>query len=465
MQLHFLGANRQVTGSRTVFRHGGKTIMVDCGLFQERAVLERNWAAPVVPPAELDALILTHAHLDHTGLVPRLVKNGFNGPIYATPPTVDLARIIMEDSAKIQQEDASYKRKRHKRAKRRSKHPVEPLYSIDDAEAAGRMLKPVAYGDTLRIGDMEVRFHEAGHILGSAMVELKAGSGDATRRIIFSGDIGQWDKPLIGDPTLLERADYVICESTYGDRSHKDEGSIGDRLEAIVNRTVRRGGKVLIPTFALERAQELLYHMSRLVHDDLIPDIPVYLDSPMAIDVTDVFRRYKHLMDDETKDLLAAGQPPMRFPGLRMSRTGQDSKGINRQTHPSVIMATSGMCTAGRIKHHLRLNIEKAEATVLFVGYQSPGTLGREILNGAERVRIHGNQYDVRAEITQLHGLSAHADREDLIRWVKAFGPPPRRVFFNHGDTKAAKHLAERVRSETGAETHVPEYGEIVELH
>ncbi|MHC5115170.1 MAG: MBL fold metallo-hydrolase RNA specificity domain-containing protein [Planctomycetota bacterium] len=465
MRLRFLGANRQVTGSCSVLEAGGHRVMIDCGLFQEREFLDRNWREPVLPPADLDALLLTHAHLDHTGLVPRLVAGGYDRPIIATEPTVDLAAVIMRDSARIQGEDAAYKKRRHRKEGRRGPHPEVALYSRDDADQAVRQLRGVRFGAPIDVvPGVRATFHEAGHILGAAIIDLEVTEGDTTRRIVFSGDLGQWNKALVVDPTLLATADYVVMESTYGDRNHREEGDIADQLERVVGETVRRGGNVVIPTFAIERAQELLFHFGRLVHEQRIPNVHIFLDSPMAVDVTDLFLRHRAYLDLETRQLLTRADAPLRTHNVRLVRTARKSKQINTHDGPCVIMSTNGMCTAGRIKHHLRQNVERPESTILFVGYQAHGTLGRILLEGAERVRIHGRSWNVRARIAQIHGMSAHADRDDLLRWIGHVNPSPRCVFLNHGEPDAQASLADAIRERTGSEVQIPDFGEDLPL-
>ena len=465
MRLRFLGANRQVTGSRYLLEAGGCRVVIDCGLFQERRWLGRNWEDPPFDPASADFLLLTHAHLDHTGLVPRLVAAGFDRPIICTEPTAHLAEIVMLDSAKIHQEDAAYKQKRHRKEKRRGAHPEVPLYTTEDAQKTLPLLQAVRFDESVKLSDrLSATFHEAGHILGSAIIELRASEDGRTRRLIFSGDVGQWNKPLIRDPSLLDGAEYVVLESTYGDRNHRDAGDPEDQLADIINDTARRGGNVVIPTFAIERAQELVYHIGRLVHKDRIPDLPVYLDSPMAVDVTEVFRDLRDYMDDQCHRLFAEGTPPLRFPGLKLVRAVEESKAINTARSPSVIMSSSGMCTGGRIKHHLKANISRGDSTILFVGYQGQGTLGRLILNGSPKVRIHRRQHTVRARIAQIHGFSAHADRDDLLHWLGHFKEAPRHLFLTHGEEDAATALAESIKERFGWTVSVPEYGDAVEL-
>ncbi len=465
MQLQFLGANRQVTGSRYLVQTEAARVLLDCGMFQERAFLERNWETPPFDPRQLHALVLTHGHLDHCGLIPRLVAQGFSGPIYCTPPTVELATIIMADSARIQMEDVLYKRKRHAKERRKGPHPVEPLYTVEDAQRASGLLRPVPYAQEVPVAPgITARFHEAGHILGSASVELTLTAAGRTHRVLFSGDVGQWNKPLIRDPQLPQRADTLILESTYGDRNHPDAADPQTQLAQVIGRTAARGGKTIIPTFAVERAQELMYHISRLIHDQRIPQMPVFLDSPMAVDVTEVFRRHRECLDEETLTLLENHQAPLRFPGLTFTRTVEQSMALNDLERPAVIMASSGMCTGGRIKHHLKRHIEDPRNTIVFVGYQAVGTLGRIILDGVQDVRILGQRRQVRAEIAQLHGFSAHADHDDLLRWVGSFTEPPTRVLLTHGEPQPAQALAEAITAQHGWQTQVPEYGQTVEL-
>ena len=465
MRLQFLGANRQVTGSRYVLEAGGLRIMIDCGMVQERKFLARNWEQCPVEPASIDRLVLTHAHLDHCGLVPRLVAAGFDRPIISTEPTSELAEIVMLDSAHIQEEDAAYKRKRHKREKRKGPHPVVPLYTKEDAEKAINLLEDTRYETPVKLNDnVSVTFHDAGHILGSSIVEFTVTENGSTKRIVFSGDLGQHDKPLIRDPSMLDDADYIIVESTYGDRSHRDHGDIGDQLAKVINDTAQRGGNLIIPTFAIERAQELMYYVGQLVHADRIPNLPVFLNSPMAVNVTKVFLKYKDYLDEETHKLLAEGEPPLRFPGLKLVRSVEESKALNHLKGTNIIMSASGMCTGGRIKHHLKHNIARSESTILFVGYQAYGTLGRLIVEGKKEVRILGGFYPVRARIEQIHGFSAHADRNDIIDWLAHFKRPPKHLFITHGEEDAAFALSQAVEAKLNWPNSVPEYTDSVDL-
>ena len=465
VKLHFLGANRQVTGSRYCLETDHSRVMIDCGMFQERQFKTRNWRKSPIPVETINALVLTHAHIDHCGLIPRAVREGLNAPLFMTTPTADLVDLMLRDAAHIQAEDVAYKKKRHRREGRSGHYPDEPLFDDRDVDQTLPLVRPEPYNKPVKVTeDVTVTFHEAGHILGSAMLDFEVNERGTTRRLIFSGDIGQWGKPLIHDPTLFRSADYIVMESTYGDRDHEDGGDVEEQLARVVNATVEAGGKVIIPTFAVERAQELMYHISRLVHENRIPDIPVYLDSPMAVDVTEVFRRHRDRFDDETWEYITQGAAPLSFPGLHISRTVAQSRAINAKTGPAIVMSTSGMCTAGRIKHHLRLNISRPESTVLFVGYQANGTLGRRILDGNPEVRIHGQQCQVKATVAQIYGFSGHADRKALLRWINHFESPPRRLFLTHGDEEAALSLAARIRKDLNWRVLVPDYESTVDL-
>lgn len=469
MRLQFLGANRQVTGSRYFLEAGGLKLLIDCGLFQERQFLERNWEPSPVPPHAIDYVLLTHAHLDHVGLIPRLVAQGYRGPIITVEPSVDLAEIIMLDAGRIQEEDAQYKAKRHQREGRHGRFPEKPLYTEEDAKKAVPFLRGVKYNQPIALNDqVTATFHDAGHILGSAFLEIRETRPDnplgRTRSLVFSGDLGQWDKPFLNPPTVFEQADYVVMESTYGDREHAKGGPIVEQLERVLLDTTARGGNLVIPTFALERAQELIYHFGQLMHSGRVPRMNIYLDSPMAIDVTDVFQRYCQYLDPQTRCRIEEHVPALDFPGLRLVHSVQDSMAINTTQGSKIIMASSGMCTGGRIKHHLRWNIPRSESTILFTGYQATGTLGRQILERNPEVRIHGRNWPVRAKIAHINGLSAHGDRGDLLRWLKAPRTPPKQLFLTHGEEQAALSLAKTVQQELGWTVSVPSYQETVDL-
>jgi metallo-beta-lactamase family protein len=434
-------------------------LLIDCGLYQERELRCRNWDAFAIPPHTLDAVLLTHAHIDHCGLIPKLVREGFRGRIYCTAATANIAQIILLDSAHLQEEDAEFKRKRHEREKRKAPFPEIPLYTIADARASFPQFTPVGYGEAVPLGEgVSASFHDAGHVLGSSMIKVEARQNGENRTILFSGDVGRWDKPILRDPSVFVETDYVVIESTYGNRLHEDSPDISDSLAQIINSTWKAGGNIVVPSFALQRTQEILYYLNELLNQDRIPHIMVFLDSPMAISITEVFQRHSELFDKKMSHMIRVKKSPFDFPGLRMVQTVDESKAINHIKGTVMIIAGSGMCTGGRIKHHLITNISRRESTILFVGYQAIGTLGRQIVDGAKKVRILGQHYPVRARIVQMQGFSAHADRDELFTWLSELKSPPKRVFVVHGEPEAARQFGEFVREKTGWPVAVPEY-------
>jgi metallo-beta-lactamase family protein len=459
MKIKFLGATHQVTGSSYFLDAGGAKILVDCGLFQERDYSHRNWEAFPVSPDQIQYLLLTHVHQDHSGLIPKLVKEGFAGDILLTPASKELFPIIVLDSARIQEEDAAFKKRRHDKEGRKGRYPEIPLYTVQDAEKCFRLLKAIPYEEFLPLNDqVKVCFHDAGHILGSAMIEIVVQDENGSRNILFSGDIGQWDKPLLHNPSVFDRADYVVMESTYGDRDHDSSQDIDYKLSKVVNETIKIGGNVLIPTFAVERAQELLYHFSLLARARRIPYIVTFLDSPMAVEITKVFEQSKKYFDKETLELFRDDQSPFDFPGLKLVESVEGSKAINLIKGSTIIMAGSGMITGGRIKHHLVREITRPESTLLFVGYQAVGTLGRQILDGLSPVRILGQPYPVRMRIENFEGLSAHANMSDLHRWLSNFKSPPKHVFLTHGEEASILSLENYLNSKGGWSVSAPTY-------
>lgn len=464
IKLTFLGAAQNVTGSRYLVEADNVKFLVDCGLYQEREFVGRNWEPFPVPPKMLDAVLLTHAHIDHCGLLPKLVKEGFRGPIYCTNATAEIAEIMLLDTAGLQEEDAEFKKNRHEGEGRQGPYPEIPLYTVDDAKASFPLFSPIEYKQTIEIGKgVEATFHDAGHVLGSAMVVVKVRQNGDVRTILFSGDIGRWGKPILKDPTLFEEADYVLVESTYGDSLHGRADDMADKLAEVINTTARVGGNIVIPSFALERSQEVLYYLNTLLMANRIPHLVIFVDSPMAVSVTEVFEHHPELFDDEMAELLRQKKSPFDFPGLNLVRTIDESKAINHIKGTVIIMAGSGMCTGGRIKHHLVNNISRRESTILFVGYQAVGTLGRQIVNGDKKVRILGQHYPVRAKVMQLDGFSAHADRDELLKWLSSLQKPPRRLFVTHGESSTAQHFASLVRDKMGWNVVVPEYkGEVL---
>ena len=462
--INFHGAAQNVTGSRYLVEANGSRLLVDCGLYQERDLRDRNWDPFPVPPDTLDAVVLTHAHLDHCGLLPKLVREGFAGKIHCTAATADIARIVLLDAAHLQEEDAEFKKRRHQREGRTVPHGGVPLYTTEDAKAAlPRLTVAPDYEEPVPVASgIQAAFHEVGHILGATAVTLQIADGAVTRKVLFSGDVGRWDVPIVRDPAIITEADYVVVESTYGNRVHKPSAEIPAKLADVINRTRQAGGNVIVPSFAVERTQELLFHLNELLHQDRIPHLRVFVDSPMAVRVTEVFKRHRELFDEDALKLLDEGRHPCDFPGLTMSRSTHESKSINHIKGTAIIIAGSGMCTGGRIKHHLAHNISRPESTVLFVGYQARGTLGRTILEGAREVRILGEMQPVTAEVEKINGFSAHADRDELLRWLSGIEAAPRHVFVTHGEPESARSFAALVAERRGWQTSVPAYADRV---
>jgi metallo-beta-lactamase family protein len=459
MKLKFLGATHQVTGSSYLLETAEVKILVDCGMFQERDYSHRNWEAFPVPPDQIQYLLLTHVHQDHSGLIPKLVKEGFHGDILLTAASKELFPIVILDSARIQEEDAAFKKNRNANEEHEEPYMETPLYTVRDAEKCFPLLKAVPYEEFLTLNDqIKVCFHDAGHILGSAMIEIVFQEENESRNVIFSGDIGQFDAPLLNNPTVFDRADYVVMESTYGDRNHDNLQDIDDKLSKTINDTIKAGGNVIIPTFAIERAQELLYHISLLARAKRIPYIVTFLDSPMAVEITKVFEQSKKYFDKQTLGLFKDGQTPFDFPGLKLVESVEGSKAINLIKGSTIIMAGSGMITGGRIKHHLVREITRPESTLIFVGYQAVGTLGRQILDGVSPVSILGQSYPVRMRIENINGLSAHAGMNDLDRWLNNFKAPPKHVFLTHGEEGSILSLENFLHSKGGWEVTAPVY-------
>ncbi len=465
IKMQFLGAAQNVTGSRHLLEANGTKILVDCGLYQERQFRDRNWEPFTCPPESLDAVLLTHAHLDHCGLLPKLVKEGFKGRIYCTAATAEIVQIILLDSAHLQEEDAKYKRKRHKKEKRKSPRPIEPLYTTVDAEACFPQFSPVKYRQPVEIGPgFEATFCDAGHVLGSSIIKVKVSENGEDRTVIFSGDIGRPDRPIVQDPSIVEHADYVLVESTYGDRVHQGPEDTKKLIGEVINSTIQAGGNIVVPSFALERSQELLYFINELLLENAIPKLPVFLDSPMASRITKVFKKHHELYDEEMTEFVRRNKSPFEFPGLKMAGTSDESKAINHLRNPVMIIAGSGMCTGGRIKHHLVNNITKPENTIMFVGYQAVGTLGRRIVNGEKEVRILGQEYPVNARIARINGFSAHADKEELLEWLSELKNTPRKIFVVHGESESANEFGDYIREKTGWQVAVPAYQDEVVL-
>jgi metallo-beta-lactamase family protein len=441
-------------------------VLLECGLYQGRRAdtFQRNQNLPF-DPRKLDAVILSHSHIDHSGNLPNLLKNGYYGPIFATPATSHLANIMLLDSAHIQEEDAAYKLKRHRKERRQSPRPVEPLYTTGDAERVQSHFQPVPYETKVNVAKgITATFHDAGHVFGSSMITVNVSRDGQSRTILFSGDVGRAHQPMLHDPTTFERADYVLIESTYGDRLHEPERDVPEALAEVIDQADQAGGNLVIPCFALERSQNILYYLSDLLRRDRIRPMMVFLDSPMAIKITEIFDKYPELYDDEMRRRIASAMSPFKFPGLTMTRTVDESKAINRIKGTAAILAGSGMCTGGRIKHHLANNIERPECTILFVGYQARNTLGRTISSGAREVRIHGQLLAVRARIARISGFSAHADRQELFGWLSTLKKKPRGVFVVHGEIESAESFADLLRQHDGWRVTVPKYRDTVTL-
>lgn len=459
----FLGAAGNVTGSCTLVRVGQTHVLVDCGLYQERDLQERNWSKIPVNLNSIDAVLLTHAHLDHCGRLPKLIRDGFHGRILGTPATLEIARILLYDSAHLQEEDVRKKEKRHQKEGRVSPYPYEPLYARRHVDLTVERFETVPYEIPVQVADgITARFFEAGHIFGSTMIELELKVDNEKRIVVFSGDVGRKNLPIINDPHRFETADVVVVESTYGDRTHGEIKNISRELERVIIDTQKRGGNIVIPGFAVERTQEILYHMTGLVRNKRILPVLTFVDSPMAIGVNEIFRKHPELFDAETVELMNSGQSPYDFPGLTLCRTAQQSKAINSIRGTAVIVAGSGMCTGGRIKHHLLYNLPRRESTILFVGYQARGTLGRQILDGASEVRIFGERVPVKATIEKISGFSGHADRNELLDWLSAFQNQPR-IIINHGEHEAATAFAQVV-AERGLSCELAEYQKTIQI-
>ncbi len=465
MKLTFIGADHEVTGSCHYLEAAGRKFLVDCGMEQGRDVYV-NQEIPV-PAGEIDFVLLTHAHIDHSGRLPELYAKGFRGPVYATEATSNLCDIMLRDSAHIQEFEAEW---RNRKGKRSGKELFVPAYTMADAMGVIDNFVECPYQKIINPApDIRVRFMDAGHLLGSASIELWIREGEVEKKLVFSGDIGNLHQPLIKDPTTISEADVVIMESTYGDRLHGERPDYAARLAEVIQRTFDRGGNVVIPSFAVGRTQEMLYFIRQIKRDGLVTgydNFKVYVDSPLANEATTIFSEHVYdCYDEEALELVHAGINPLSFPGLRVSITSEDSIGINYNTEPKVIISASGMCDAGRIKHHLKHNLWRQECTILFVGYQSNGTLGRALVEGAEEVRLFGEEIHVAAEICQLPGISGHADMNGLLNWAKAFSASaPSRVFVVHGEDSVTDSFAGRLHEELGYRAMAPFSGTVYDI-
>ncbi len=459
MKLTFLGAAHEVTGSCHMIEACGKYMLVDCGMEQGPDIYE-NQEIPV-EASRIDYVFLTHAHIDHSGLLPLLYKRGFRGPIYTTCATRDLCEIMLRDSAHIQMFEAEW---RNRKAKRNGGEEYVPLYDMEAADGAIKLLVGCNYEDTVNVTEgVRIRFTDVGHLLGSACIEVWLEEGEEKKKLVFSGDIGNTDQPIIKDPCRIAQADYVVMESTYGDRTHGEKPDYVEELTRIIQSTFDRGGNVVIPSFAVGRTQEMLYFLRQIKMEKRIrghEDFKVYVDSPLAVQATTVFNKNQYsCFDEETMELVNKGINPIAFPGLSLSITSDESKAINFDSEPKVILSASGMCEAGRIRHHLKHNLWREDSTVLFVGYQAVGTLGRAIVEGAKEVKLFGETIEVRARIQVMAGISGHADKQGLTDWINGFETKPRRVFIVHGDDKVCDSYAEYLRDTFGFVTEAPYSG------
>lgn len=464
MKLMFLGATHEVTGSCFYLEACGKKLLIDCGMEQGPDEYV-NQEIPV-PGSEIDMVLLTHAHIDHSGKLPLLYQRGFRGQIFATTGSRDLCEIMLRDSAHIQMFEAEW---RNRKGRRAGREEFIPLYDMDDANGAIECFVGCPYEKDIQIADgIKIRFIDAGHLLGSSSIEVWITENHVERKIVFSGDIGNTDQPLIRDPRYVKDADYVVMESTYGDRSHGERPEYIHELARIIQETFDRGGNLVIPSFAVGRTQELLYFIREIKEQKLIrrhEDFEVYVDSPLAIEATRIFMEHMYEdFDEEALELVQKGVNPIGFPGLRTSVTSEDSRQINCDTKPKVILSASGMCEAGRIKHHLKHNLWRPECTVLFVGYQAAGTLGRALQEGAKKVKLFGEEIEVHATIARLPGISGHADNEGLMRWIGAFEEKPRKVFVVHGEDTVCETFAGRLRAELGLNVMAPYSGTVYDL-
>ena len=474
MKITFLGATKTVTGSNFLVEAGGKRFLVDCGLYQGSAEQEyENSAEFDFNVNEIDFVLLTHAHIDHSGRIPKLYNEGYKNPIYAHKATCDLCSLMLPDSGHIQEMEIGWQ---NRKRERKGEKPLLPIYTAEEAARCLELFVPVTYDKIIEISDnIHVRFNDAGHMLGSSIIEVWIKEEHQEKKIVFSGDLGNNDIPLIGSPTMIDSADYLVMESTYGSRLHVRNDEKAEIFLKVVSETLDRGGNVIIPSFAVGRTQEILYELNKIKEtraDDqfmreyrTLMRAPVYVDSPLAISATEVFKENMDLFDDGTKEEISRGDDPLEFSGLQFTMSAEESKALNDITVPSIIISASGMCEVGRIKHHLKHNLWNPKNTILFVGYQAPGTLGYSIVNGAKKVKIFGEEIAVNAQIEYIEGYSGHADQEWLMNFVYSFRDQrPKHIFLVHGEEESQKVLKEKIENEAGIPVTIPEYGEIYEV-
>ena len=473
MKITFLGATRTVTGSNYLVEAVGKKFLVDCGMWQGKKELEEeNFKDFEFNPAEIDFMLLTHAHIDHSGRIPKLYNEGFKNKVYAQKATCDLCALMLPDSGHIQEMENDWK---NRKRIRKGKEPREPLYTAEQAARCLEIFEPVEYDEIIDITpDIHVRFNDAGHMLGSSIIELWVNENGKQTKTVFTGDLGNNDIPLLSEPTMIEDADYLIIESTYGSRKHTKNEEKAEMFLDIVSETIEKKGTVVIPSFAVGRTQEILYELNKIkeTRDDqeflrkykTLTKAPVYVDSPLAISATEVFKENMDLFDEETQAEISRGDNPLEFPGLKFTITAEESKALNEDTTPSIIISASGMCEVGRIKHHLKHNLWNPNSCILFVGYQAQGTLGYNIVNGAKSVKIFGEEIAVNARIEYLEGYSGHADQEGLMNFIYSFIKKPKHIFLVHGEEEAQNTFKEKIETETKLPVTIAEFGETYEL-
>lgn len=463
MDIKFYGAAKMVTGSNYLVKTEDYNILVDCGMFQGNEEMEKlNYNDFPYNPSEIDFLILTHAHIDHSGRIPKLVKDGFKGRIITTNATYDLCKIMLRDSAKIQESDIEWENRKRQRA---GKKPIEPLYTMDDAENSLKYFEPYFVDQKIKINNnIQIRLKDAGHILGSAILELWVKENNEEVKIVFSGDLGMPGRPIINSPDYIEEADYLVIESTYGDTIHESYEESTEKLIDIINKTVMRGGTVIIPSFAVGRTQELIYQLNKYYeYNPRVEEymkVPIYIDSPMAVDATEAFKRNSSSFNDEARALILRGDNPFEFDNLRYIRSQEESMALNKYTFPKVIISSSGMATAGRIRHHLKHSLWDEKNSLIFVGYQAQGTLGRLLLDGKRQVKILGEEIHVRAQIYDIEGFSGHADQNVLLDWINKFKKKPKKIFIVHGEEEPANALSTLIKHLYKIETIIPNMGD-----